>query len=391
VSLEIVALVMVSIHFTAPLTYYGYLRSYLNKPWEIRVDTDFEPNVSVIIPTFNEASVVQQRLENVKSQSYPTNKMSLIVVDSASTDGTVQAVKEWAERNTEVNVRLITEPVRRGKVHALNLALSEITKHSEVVIFTDADCLWMPNSVKEAVKYFADGQIGAVTCTIYPINVSGPGPSFDKTYRNFNNVIRLAESKAWSTPIGHGPLIAYRTACLNEIGGVPDSGADDSTPFTLAASKGYRSIQAPDVLAYEFAPNSLFDNLVRRLRRAHHLISHFWKVRRLLFKENLSKRFRSILAVETYLHIANPWLLFAGGVLLLAGGLTRTLNLLPLAALTLAALLVVAVPAFRAWVLTQVLLMIAAVSYVYKGELRIWNPIKSARQVTAPPSTEIDA
>src|SRR5207249_11524732 len=44
--------------------------------------------VSLVIPTYNEASVIRQKLENVLQLDYPSEKLEVVVVDSASNDET---------------------------------------------------------------------------------------------------------------------------------------------------------------------------------------------------------------------------------------------------------------------------------------------------------------
>jgi len=61
-------------------------------------------------------------------------------------------------------------------------------------------------------------------------------------YRDFYNIVRLGESKKFSTPVFHGELAAFRKSLLQELGGFPtDIGADDSHVATLIASKGLQS------------------------------------------------------------------------------------------------------------------------------------------------------
>jgi len=58
--LELVALTLAGVHFGVPLAYYFYLkRAYLNRPWDIKVDEDYRPRVTVIVPTYNEARLAK--------------------------------------------------------------------------------------------------------------------------------------------------------------------------------------------------------------------------------------------------------------------------------------------------------------------------------------------
>ena len=136
--LALVGLILALIHFTVPLTYYCYLkRKYLHKPWNLKLNPSYKPKVTVIVPTYNEAKLIEKKLDNIAEQEYPRNKLEVIVVDSASTDKTPEKVREWVGKHPELNLKLIVEPVRKGKAHALNTAL----KHSqgEIVVIIDVD------------------------------------------------------------------------------------------------------------------------------------------------------------------------------------------------------------------------------------------------------------
>jgi glycosyltransferase involved in cell wall biosynthesis len=49
--------------------------------------------VTVIVPTYNEARLIESKLDDIARQDYLRGRLEVIVVDSASTDGTVEAVK----------------------------------------------------------------------------------------------------------------------------------------------------------------------------------------------------------------------------------------------------------------------------------------------------------
>jgi len=51
------------------------------------ISTDF-PLVSVIIPVYNEETVIERRIDNIFDTSYPSEKIEIIVVDSGSKDKT---------------------------------------------------------------------------------------------------------------------------------------------------------------------------------------------------------------------------------------------------------------------------------------------------------------
>jgi len=64
--LEYIAIVLVTIHFGIPLAYYYYMKTkYLNRPWNIKTDPNYKPKVTIIAPTYNEARLIEKKLDNI--------------------------------------------------------------------------------------------------------------------------------------------------------------------------------------------------------------------------------------------------------------------------------------------------------------------------------------
>jgi len=359
--LTLIALILAGIHFGVPLTYYWYAKKkWLKKPWNIKTDENYKPRVTIIVPTYNEAKFIQTKLDNLYAQDYPKDLIEVIVVDSASDDGTTELVTEWKTKHRDTNLRLIREEERKGKAVALNHAL----KHTrgKIVIIADVDATWPNNAISEIVKWFADPAVGAVSCLKKPVG----SKTIEKNYRQYYNTLRIAESKAHSTPIFHGELAAFRKELLEKIGGFPtDIGADDSHTATRIALMGYRTIVPEGIVCFEYIPRKGYH--MWRIRRAQHLLQHFTKV----IKENKRtlKTFKMILRVEIYLHLINPWLLVVTIALLLASALQGSLTAL---ALLLLGLVLLLCRPFRTWIATQLYLAVASLRNPISREL-IWE------------------
>ncbi|MCY0867652.1 MAG: glycosyltransferase [Desulfurococcus sp.] len=359
------ALILAIVHFTVPLAYYLYLKRWLNKPWDLKVDYNYTPKITIILPTYNEAGLIQGKLDDIYAQDYPRDRIEVLVVDSASSDGTPRLVEEWAGRHRDLNVKLIVESERRGKAHALNNALKHASSDSEIIVVTDADSWWLQrDALRRITAYLSDPRVGAVSCLKKPER-EGPG-GVEEGYRGFYNTVRLAESKLYSTPVFHGELEAFRKKLLVEAGGFPlDLGSDDSHTATRIAVRGWRTIIAGDVVCVEKTP--LKEYLWWRVRRAQHLIQHF--MRTLGMIRRAPGGFKSILAVESYLHLVNPWILLVALILLVASIIAG--GRLALIVLLLSMLLLAYKP-YRTWITTQAILVIAAVRNLYTKDI-IWE------------------
>ncbi len=89
IALEVLGLTLALAHFTVPLAYYAYARlKWLKRPWDLSIDENYKPKVTVIIPTYNESKLIEKKLDNIYEQDYPKELMEIVAVDSASTERT---------------------------------------------------------------------------------------------------------------------------------------------------------------------------------------------------------------------------------------------------------------------------------------------------------------
>jgi biofilm PGA synthesis N-glycosyltransferase PgaC len=369
--LSIAALVLGISHFLVPTAYYAYLSRFCTISTVEIADKDYKPRVSVVVPTYNEASLVEEKLNNLIRQEYPLDMIDLLLVDSASTDDTVHIANSWREANPIVRFAIVEEQTRKGKTVALNTALQYVSH--EIVIFTDADSIWAPDALKKSMPYFSDPKVCAITGSKEPRSQSG---KIESAYRDFYNRVRVWESNLHSTPVFNGEFAAFRIGVLRELGGFPlGIGADDSHMATLVALENGRAIAAPDVKVYEVVPEKLGQLRAWRVRRAKHLTQHF--VRSLKAISKAPPKFREILAMESFLNLANPWLLLLATALLLVSVLVggSIVPLLVILALLVPIILVGRMRClFLAWTVNQLVLCYAMLASVRSMEL-VWKNV----------------
>jgi cellulose synthase/poly-beta-1,6-N-acetylglucosamine synthase-like glycosyltransferase len=211
------------------------------------------------------------------------------------------------------------------------------------------------------VSWLSDPTVGAVTCVKRPEEKGRL--DIEAGYRDFYNIVRIGESKKWSTPIFHGELAAYKKDLLIEIGGFPlDIGSDDNHVATLIAIKGFRAIAVDNAICRELVPKKGYH--MWRTRRAQHLVQHFIKTLGLLSKA--SREFKPVLVAEAWLHLFNPWLLLAAATILFYKALMGSLTAL---AVLVAGVVLLILKPYRTWVVTQVYLVIASVRNLWTREI----------------------
>jgi GT2 family glycosyltransferase len=102
--------------------------------------------VSVIIPTYNRAGLVQEAVASVLAQSF--RDFEVLVVDDASTDGTIEALAPYASR-----LRLLRRASRGGVSAARNTGIK--AARGQWLAFLDSDDLWLPEKLSCQMAYLA--------------------------------------------------------------------------------------------------------------------------------------------------------------------------------------------------------------------------------------------
>lgn len=104
------------------------------------------PYVTVVIPCWNEARFVDAFLDSVKAQSYPADRLEILLVDGMSDDGTRAIVRDHALR--EPNLRLLDNP-GHSKPAALNRGIAEA--RGDVIVRLDVHAEYEPDYLLKCV------------------------------------------------------------------------------------------------------------------------------------------------------------------------------------------------------------------------------------------------
>lgn len=107
-------------------------------------------SVTIIIPTYNRANILETTIESLINQSYPKDKFEIIIADNNSTDNTKALVEKW-QSHSDVPIKYMMEK-RQGAHFARNSA----AKHStgEILYYTDDDMVADKDMLLNIVKVF---------------------------------------------------------------------------------------------------------------------------------------------------------------------------------------------------------------------------------------------
>ncbi|RYY08138.1 MAG: glycosyltransferase [Sphingobacteriaceae bacterium] len=106
------------------------------------------PLVSVIVPTYNYNNYIIEAIDSVLNQTYPQDKIEIIVVDDGSTDNTHAVLKKLIDQNT---IKYFYQE-NKGKANATFNAIKKCT--GKYIFNLDADDYFFTDKITEYVKVF---------------------------------------------------------------------------------------------------------------------------------------------------------------------------------------------------------------------------------------------
>jgi cellulose synthase/poly-beta-1,6-N-acetylglucosamine synthase-like glycosyltransferase len=276
---------------------------------------DYTPEVSLIIPAYNEEAVITRKLANTLSLDYPPDKLQIIVVSDASTDLTDELVTPFADKS---NIELVRVAVRQGKANALNAGLERA--QGEHVVFSDSSIMLDSMALREIVRPFADPEVGIVSGEDHIAGGGGEG-----LYGRYELYLRNKESALHSIVGASGSFYAQRRYLVDAF---PEGLAPDFLSVLNTVEKGFRAVSEPTAIGFMTALPDTQEEFRRKVRTLLRGMSTLWAKRSLL--NPLKYRW---FAFELLCHKILRWLVPAFLVLILVGNLSIAAS--PFYALTL--------------------------------------------------------
>ncbi|MCX6004552.1 MAG: glycosyltransferase family 2 protein [Chloroflexi bacterium] len=188
--------------------------------------------ISIITPSLNSAKYLQTAINSVLLQDY--ENIEHIVVDGASTDGTVAVLRRYP------HLKWISEP-DNGQTHAMNKGYKLAA--GDIVVYLNADDYFLPGAFKAVVPYFEKGEKFVVGKIRVEKDV---GESFINDPRiQHEDILRHWEDNAYCyNPVGY----FYRKEVIEAVNGFNENNPMQDLEFLLAASRLYRFTKIDRIL-----------------------------------------------------------------------------------------------------------------------------------------------
>ena len=307
------------------LKYRLSLSKWLKKPIQYPENIPNDP-LMILLPIWNEGKIIKQKLDNLSMNIKIA--CSLLIIDSASTDDSVNLVKDWIKHNDSKfqSIELIEMESRLGKTTAVHKALKHLNSSNfeGLVLMTDADATISKGTIDRMYGWFYNQEIGAVGARAIRSQSTGE----ESQYRSMFEMIRQGESNQDSTPFLEGSCMMWRMNSLDLSLLNLNSNADDAQIATAVRLGGLRSIFDESASFEDIAPPTIDGQRRQKVRRAQGL-QRLLKDQKKNTKLRNTGRFRKIFKAQHYMHIYSPILALGVGISALSRWLMVSLTGMP--------------------------------------------------------------
>ena len=215
-------------------------------------------NVAVVIPTLNEEKFIAKSIDCLITQTFPFEKIDLMVVDGGSVDKTYEIVESYQKQYQ--NIRYIHNPKKIQSV-AFNIGVAESS--APVVIRLDAHAIYNTDYIEKCIEGLKTdntrGNVGG-RCIILPFN--------DTLWANANAILNYSRFGIGGSAFRVGmkpdyvdsvPFGAFPRSVIEKVGGMREDlpRAEDNEYNSRIRKAGYKVYFDPEIVSSYYARPTL--------------------------------------------------------------------------------------------------------------------------------------
>jgi cellulose synthase/poly-beta-1,6-N-acetylglucosamine synthase-like glycosyltransferase len=269
------------------------------------------PDVTITVPAFNEAATIAATIDRLLTTDYPAARRHILVVSDASTDGTDDIVRQYADRGVE----LLRLSARGGKTAAENAAAQHV--RTDIIVNTDASVRVLPDALKPLVRALGDPTVGVASGRdVSAGDEAVEGNRGESGYVSYEMRVRALETRIGSIIGASGCFYAFRRSVYDAE--FPPELSRDFASVLIAREQGFRAVSVDGAVCVVPRTVSLDAEYRRKVRTMARGLATLW------YKRALLNPFRyGMFAVMLASHKLVRWLVYAAlplgaiGILLL--------------------------------------------------------------------------
>lgn len=215
------------------------------------------PLVSFIIPTMNEESTIQECINSLLQQNYPSECIEILVIDGGSTDKTHDILNSYGDR-----IWWTSDP-SLNKPQARNLGLQQA--HGEYIFNYNGHVVAREDLVSTVINKFANRpDVDAVGYSNLTMNTDKLGKKIGQLYQGImagggTDTFKQNAIYQFDKIVDHVPFVCYKKHVVDAVGWFDNSlqyGQDHNYNIRLN-KQGYKLLYTSDTVVYHQKPTSL--------------------------------------------------------------------------------------------------------------------------------------
>jgi glycosyltransferase involved in cell wall biosynthesis len=227
------------------------------------------PKVSVIIPTYNRAHLIDKAIKSVLNQTY--QDYEIIVVDNASTDNTKEVVKGF----NNFKIRYIYYCDNRGSSVARNVGIR--ASQGEFIALLDSDDEWLPEKLDRQVEVLQNEspEVGVVYSDVLYIDENSK--NMNRKLRNPKKEGYIYEDLLGGNCVGTPSALLIKKECFHRFGLFDDLlKYHEDWDMWIRIAKYYRFvfIEVP-LVKYRLHSNRISENLELTIIASNRILAKY--------------------------------------------------------------------------------------------------------------------
>jgi len=276
----------------------------------------FAPPVAVLVPAYNEETVIVRTVRSVLNSTYPN--LHVVVIDDGSSDRTSEVAREAYGPEIAAGKVAVLTKANGGKAAALNYAVERLTE--EFYVGIDADTVIASDAIAKLMPHFEDPLVGAVAGNAKVGNRVNlwtrwqaleyiTSQNFERRALNLFNVVTVVP----------GAIGAWRTEPVRKAGGYPLNTVAEDADLTMSLlEQGLKVVYEDRSLAFTEAPIDAKGLMRQRFRWSFGTLQAVWKHRAAFTRNKAMGLFAlpNIVVFQMLLPLVSPFidLMFLVGI-----------------------------------------------------------------------------
>jgi cellulose synthase/poly-beta-1,6-N-acetylglucosamine synthase-like glycosyltransferase len=230
--------------------------------WEKRFTENIPGTIPVtlVVAMYNEAAILEKKIQNTLVIDYPKELLQVIFVDDASADGSSDIVSKYSF------IKLIRQQTRQGKAAALITAMKEV--QTPIVFFCDANSMLNDQCIMKMIRHYDDPSVGGVAGEKRVLsggNFSAAGEA-EGIYWQYESFLKKQSADFYTTVGAAGELFSIRTSLFQ----LTDENVitDDFLISMQVCLQGYRMVYEPEAYSSELPSATIQEEAKRKIRIA---------------------------------------------------------------------------------------------------------------------------